>query len=111
MCKEGMGMTDEYADFRGGGRRRIACSPATGKGRTFGVAVEAHQECVRGRVVWSLVSRDDPSGSSPASPGFSLSIYLSMRGFIIHLNGPDSNHVTHQSEDGGRVDTLRELYG
>ena len=44
---------------------------------------------------------DDPSGSSPVSPGFSLSIYLSMRGFIIHLNGPDSNHVTHQNEDGG----------
>ena len=28
--------------------------------------------------IWSLVYRDDPLGSSPASPGFILSIYLSI---------------------------------
>ena len=49
----------------------------------------------------TLSCRDGSPEPSPASPGCYLSIYLSMRGFIIHLNGPDSNHVTHQNEDGG----------
>ena len=49
------------------------------------------QRSVTGSV--SVSCRDGSPEPSPASPGCFPSIYLSMRSFIIHLNGPDSNSV------------------